>query len=587
MITYLKVRNLAIVEEFSIELGEGLNVLTGETGAGKSLLIDSLEFLSGARGSTDSIRAGEERLTAETVIHVSAGAAAPLAEVGVDFEPGETGEVELVVRRELASNGRGRAFINGTLVPIRDLQSSMDQFVEIHGQNQSILRIAGRSFLEMLDRWAENESSLSEVATAHDAWKRASAELDELSRAERDREARLDLLRYQIDEISAARLDPREDEMLRSERAILANAEALAEATSEAFARLSDDEDSAIAQVGRASQRIETLTARVTDLATIFGELQDLRFRLQEVARSVADLGDEIRFDPDRLAEIEERLVTIDRLRRKYGGAVEAALAYLAEITKERNLLEDYEANLEKARKVEEARFREYRSSAESLSTRRREAAPSFENAIREELRELAMEKTSARVAISIDSERGSRLEIGGTTVAFGPSGYDRVEILIAPNLGEELKPLQKIASGGELSRIHLAIAASLFRSSEDREGATLVFDEIDAGIGGRVAEVIGRKLREIAKSNQVVCVTHLPQIACLGTSQFHVWKEEHNGRTRARIRPLKSQEERVEEIARMLAGETIGESARAHARELLTGASANVNWQGRKRPVI
>ncbi|HEV7571176.1 MAG TPA: DNA repair protein RecN [Thermoanaerobaculia bacterium] len=559
MITYLKVRNLAIVEEFAIEPGAGLNVLTGETGAGKSLLIDSLEFLRGARGSTEMIRGGAERMTAEAVFDVPRAAGDALDEIGVD-----AGEADVIVKREIATNGRGRVLINGSPLSVRELGVAMDAFLEIHGQHEAHGRVAGQGYRELLDDYGDHAALAAATREAHEEWREAANQLRELTDAQRDRTLRLDLLRYQIDEISAAKIDPGEEESLRGERSMLANARQLAEATSGAFALVDDDESSALAQLSRALHLVEPLAKEIADIATISAELTDAIYRLQETSRGLSHLSDSVRHDPARLEEIEDRLVTIERLKKKYGGSVEAVLAHLGGIQDEFERLSDYETSVDKLQRIEEQRFAAWRKAAEGLSAARKKSAKKFESAIQSELNDLAMERTTVKVVV--DANDASR-EHAAT------HGIDRIEILIAPNRGEEPKPMQRIASGGELSRIQLAIAAALFKASNKAAAATLVFDEIDAGIGGRVAEVVGRKLQELAGGNQVICVTHLPQIASFGTTHFFVWKEDTAGHTRARIRKLESEDERVNEVARMLGGETIPASAVMHARELLDGA--------------
>jgi DNA repair protein RecN (Recombination protein N) len=559
MITYLKVRNLAIVEEFAIEPGAGLNVLTGETGAGKSLLIDSLEFLRGARGSTEMIRGGAERMTAEAVFDVPRAPGDALDEIGVDAD-----EADVIVKREIATNGRGRVLINGSPLSVRELGVAMDAFLEIHGQHESHGRVAGQGYRELLDDYGDHAALAAATREAHTDWNQAAGQLRELTDAQRDRTLRLDLLRYQIDEISAAKIDPGEEESLRGERSMLANARQLAEATSGAFALVDDDESSALAQLSRALHLVEPLAKEIADIATISAELTDAIYRLQETSRGLSHLSDSVRHDPARLEEIEDRLVTIERLKKKYGGSVEAVLAHLGAIQDEFEQLSDYETSVDKLQRIEEQRFAAWRKAAEGLSAARKKSAKKFESAIQSELNDLAMERTTVKVVV--DANDASR-EHAAT------HGIDRIEILIAPNRGEEPKPMQRIASGGELSRIQLAIAAALFKASNKAAAATLVFDEIDAGIGGRVAEVVGRKLQELAGGNQVICVTHLPQIASFGTTHFFVWKEDAAGHTRARIRKLESEDERVNEVARMLGGETIPASAVMHARELLEGA--------------
>ncbi len=581
MITYLRVRNLAIVEELAIEPGPGLNVLTGETGAGKSLLIDSLGFLSGARGTTSMIRTGEEKMTAEAVFHLSPPLAAELAGGGIETEV-SNGEAELIVRREIAEGGRSRVQVNGSVLGVRELSLAMERILEIHGQNESLDRVAGQTFRELLDHFAHHDEALDALRALYKSWTRAAEELESLSGAQRDRELRIDLLAYQIAEIEGARLESGEDEALRAERTILANAQQMIEATSAAYDLISESEESAIALAGRASQHLAGLAKVVPDIGALHDELEETRIRLQETARSIARVADSVRHDPARLEQVEERLALIDRLRRKYGATIEEILAYDAGVRAEYQKLTDYESSLGALRQREEETWERYRAAAAVLSSKRSATAARFRKAIEGELRDLAMDGTSVEIRVGRAASSGSRLLLDGEPSAFGPEGWDRVEFWIAPNRGEELRPIQKVASGGELSRIQLAIAAALFEESGRGRGATLVFDEIDAGIGGRVADAVGGKLRDLARDNQVICVTHLPQIAAFGSTHFQVWKEEAKGRTRARVALLEP-EARVEEIARMLGGEERSESARAHARELLArnGASAG---KARKR---
>ena len=573
VITYLKVRNLAIVEELVIEPGPGLNVLTGETGAGKSLLIDSLEFLRGARSSAEMIRAGADKMTAEAVFDLPSLVRERLETMGVETDG--DGAVELIVKRDIGANGRGRVLVNGSPVSVRELADAMEAVLEIHGQNESHHRVAGQTFRELLDQYAGHDSLIETVRIASREWRAVSEQLSHLTEAHRDRALKLDLLKYQIDEIGAARLDPGEEEALREERSILAHARETTEATAGAFNFLEDDESSAITQIARALHALQPLTREIAEIQRIFDELQEVSYRLQDVARSVSRLSDSVRHDPERLEAIEERLVTIERLNKKYGGSISSVLEHLSRISDEFERLADFEGSLDKLQKQEKTAFEQYRRAAEKLSSSRKNAATQFQSEIESELRDLAMERTTVRVDV------GGNPPSHGEAPSAGEHGFDRVEILIAPNRGEDPKPMQKIASGGELSRIQLASAAALCKMSSGSASATLVFDEIDAGIGGRVAEVVGRKLRELAASNQVVCVTHLPQIASFGTTHFHVWKEDVRGQTRAQIRRLDSEDERVTELARMLAGEKIPESAILHARELLGASSRKSDRQG------
>ena len=400
MITYLKVRNLAIVEELAIEPGSGLNVLTGETGAGKSLLIDSLEFLRGARGSSEMIRSGTDKMTAEAVFHVPKKTARQLEDVGIDFETAG----ELIVRREIG--GRSRVLINGSPLSVRDLAVAMDALLEIHGQHEAHPRVAGQTYRELVDDYGDHEELLDATRTAYREWKVAADQLQEMSEAQRDRALRLDLLKYQLDEIAAATLDPGEEDALREEKAVLSHAREMIEATSGAFQLVDDDESSSIAQLGRALHLLQPLSKHIADVRQIADDLQDALYRLQEVARTLGRLSETVRHDPARLEQVEDRLVTIERLKKKYGGTIEAVLEHLGRIQDEHERLADYETNLEKLQQAESTRMAAYRKAAEKLSASRKKAARAFEQAIQKELNDLAMERTTVRVTVE-QVERG------------------------------------------------------------------------------------------------------------------------------------------------------------------------------------
>lgn len=569
MITFLRVRNLAIVEEFVIEPGPGLNVLTGETGAGKSLLIDSLEFVSGARGSSELVRGGADRMHAEATFEASEADFQRLRDAGIELEEGS----ELIIRRELGANGRGRVLVGGSPVSVRELQSIADELLEIHGQDESRERVAGKQFRQVVDEFGRNQALVEETRRLYRLWNETADELRSMRAANHDRALKVDLLKYQVDEIEGAHLEEGEEEKLREERAVLNNSQEMVAATSAAFLALDEDDMSASEQLSRAAHALAPLARTIGEVGSLYGEVEELRSRIRELARSLSRIADTVRSDPERLEEVESRLATIERLKKKYGGSIEAVITHGRTAREEYDRLTDFEGTVETLERHEETAFAAYLQSASELSTRRAAAAATLQKDIEQELKDLAMERTSVLIRVTTQSATESRLEKEGRRVAFGAEGYDYVEFLVAPNRGEEPKPLQKIASGGELSRIQLAIATALFRNAEHHGGTTLVFDEIDSGVGGRVAEAVGRKLQELARQYQVICVTHLPQIASLGTTHFRVWKSDVGGRTRAEIERLDAREARVEEIARMLAGETLTASARAHAASLLDAA--------------
>jgi len=569
MLTYLKVSNLAIVEHFEIEPGPGLNVLTGETGAGKSLLIDSLDFLRGGRGSSEMIRSGQEKMTTEAVFHLPETLKESLQAAGLTVES-DGGELELIVRREIATTGRGRVLVNGSPTSVRELTNTMDQVLEIHGQSEARDRVVGQTYRELIDQFSQNEMLLGRTRQNHSLWRKRASESQQLRNAQRDRSLRLDLLKYQIDEIASAHVSAGEEDELRAEREILAHAQEMIEASAGAYRLLEEEEDAALPLIARAAHLLQPLESRIPAVTQIYSDLEETRYRLQEIARSLASLSDSVRHDPARLDIVEERLSLLERLKKKYGHSLAAVLDHHDAISLEHEQLTDFEGHLSKLEALEQSTFNAYHQAATELSLNRKRNAGELEKAVRSELDDLAMQGTSVQVIVSSEGNAAASSE---ELSRNGPDGFDRIEILIAPNRGEQARPMQKIASGGELSRMQLAIAAALFKHSPRSAAASLIFDEIDAGIGGRVAEVVGRKLRDLASSNQVLCVTHLPQIASFGTTHFKVWKEEYQGHTRARIQPLVEEQDRIEEIARMLGGTTVTESARNHAAELLQQA--------------
>jgi DNA repair protein RecN (Recombination protein N) len=520
MITFLRVRNLAIVEEFVIEPGPGLNVLTGETGAGKSLLIDSLEFISGARGSSELVRGGADKMQAEAAFEASEADLERIRGNGIELEDGS----DLIIRRELSKSGRGRVLVSGSPVSVRELQSIADELLEIHGQDESRSRIAGKQLLQVLDEFGDNDTRLKETKRLYASWNEASNELRTLRAANSDRALKIDLLKYQLDEIESAGLKADEEDALREERAVLNHSQELVTATSAAFLALDEDDISATEQLSRAAHALSPLSRMIAEVGTLHAEVEEVRTRVRELARSLSRIADTVRSDPERLEEVEARLATIERLKKKYGGSLEAVIEHGAHVREEFDRLSDFEGSLGLLEQREAEAFAAYQRVATELSARRSAAAAAMQKEIERELKDLAMERTSVEIRIGAQTSNDSRLQRDGRGVAFGPDGFDHVEFLVAPNRGEEPKPIQKIASGGELSRIQLAIATALFRHETHAGGTTLVFDEIDSGVGGRVAEAVGRKLQELAQQYQVICVTHLPQIASLGSTHFRVF---------------------------------------------------------------
>ena len=557
MLKYLRINNIAIITSLEVELADGLTLFTGETGAGKSIVVDSLGLVLGDRASSDLVRTGEDQGVVEAVWHSAEGSRFAL-EHGLPCE-----DDEIVIRREISSSGRGRATVNGALVPVALLRDLGAHLAAVHGQHEPQGLLDPSTHVDLLDQHAGLSAPRSAVAQAYGPLREAEAALQSLLRDRRELERRREMLEFQAAEIEKAQLQPGEDEDLRVEKVRQANAGRLLTLASEAYQLLYEDEEAALARLRGAFKRVEELAALDPAFATHVEAWPALKAQAEDLAFALRDYRDTIQEAPGRLDEIETRLALIDRLKRKYGASVDEILAYGADCRRQLDELgapEERERALRLA--LDEAKKR-YLKAATDLSRRRREAAPAFSRRVQAELKLLAMEKTRFEVRFTPETPAD-----GGDSIPaeWTERGLEQAEFLMSPNPGEELRPLARIASGGELSRILLALKSV---ASLDTPGKTLVFDEVDAGIGGRVADVVGRKLRGIAERHQVLCVTHLPQIASLADRHFAVEKRVERGRTSTAVRALQ-ETERVEEVARMLGGETISDAARKHARDLV-----------------
>ena len=555
MLRRLTVRNLAIVEDLELELGEGLTVITGETGAGKSILVDALALLAGGRGSVELVRQGAARLTVAGEFDADREVRARLAQAGLPVSE------SALLRRELTPDGKGRAFVEDEPASVRTLARIGERLVSILGQSSEQELADPGAALDLLDHFAGADAERAAVAEAAGAWGEARRRREELEESRRGRTERLETLDFQIREIESARLDPKEDEDLPAERDRLLHADRIRRAGETALAALSEGEDSAADRIGEAARAFAELAQIDPREEAHREEAEDLKRRIADLAAAARDAADAIEADPDALTALETRLVEIGRVKRKYGGSLVEVLERLAGLKAERGELAGVEDSLGRAAAEEDRARSRYREAAGALSRRRAAAAPRLSSAAEKELRGLAMEKARLRVALEASGDEAPRA-----------TGAESACFLFAPNPGEPEKPLEKIASGGELSRLQLAIR-SVAAGKGGGRGRTLVFDEVDAGIGGRVAEVVGRRLRDLARRDQVLCVTHVPQIAALADRHFLAEKREARGRTVASVRRLEGRD-RVEEIARMLAGEKIPDTALRHAKTLLEAAA-------------
>jgi DNA repair protein RecN (Recombination protein N) len=555
MLKLLRINNIALIPSLELELGPGLVLLTGETGAGKSIVIDALSLLLGERASPELIRSGEHRAVVEAVVEM-AGAAELLDERGLPSDGDE-----IVIRREIQANGKGRATVNGALVPVSLLRDLAPSLAAIHGQHEPQGLLDPATHLDVVDDFAALDEGRPIGEFFRDL-RAAETALAKLKSDRREGERRREMLEYQAAEIEKAALVPGEEESLRGEKARQANADRLASLSGEAYALLYDDEDAVLGRLGQVYKRIDELASIDPDFRAYAEARRELLAPLEDLALRLRDYQEKLEVSPGRIDEIESRLALLERLKKKYGASVDDVVAYGERCRRELDALGTPE---EQERQLTERRERlaaAYLDRARGISRKRRSAAAELRRRVQAELAQLAMEKTRFDVWFEpADAEAAA-----GDPSLWTDRGLERAEFLLSPNPGEELRPLAKIASGGELSRLMLAVKSVVGR---DAPGLTLVFDEVDAGIGGRVAEVVGRKLKSVSARRQVLCVTHLPQIAALADQHLAVRKQVAKGRTITVVERL-GEEARVEEVARMLGGETITATGREHAREML-----------------
>jgi DNA repair protein RecN (Recombination protein N) len=567
MLEFLKVRNIALIDEIEIEFGEGLNLLTGETGSGKSIIVDSLGSLTGDRVSSDLIKAGQQTAQIEGLFSVPASGRLRRAceEFGIDLEAGK--RAEIIIRRELSLSGKNRIFINGQLSTQAVLRLIGPHLAAIHGQGEHTALFDPANHLEILDAFAVVEKERQQVADAFRQWNETKAELAELRTSEAEKLQLLDVLRFQADEIRKAALRPGEDTELGEEKLRLNNVEKLSALSGDAYTLLYDDPSSTFTTLEKAARKIEDLGEYEPKFADYIESIRSAVAVIEDLAITARDYGAHLEFSPERLEEIENRLAEISRLTRKYGGSIDSVLAHLKECEERLERIETSELREKELKAELKVRREAYLQAALRLHDKRAAAATKFGKAVESDLKAVALEK--ARFEVRVDAPEKKELA-SDDFQGFSASGTDRVEFFFTANVGEPPKPLARVASGGEASRLMLILKTV---AGDDRSGSTAVFDEIDAGIGGRVAEAVGRKLKALAGSQQVLCVTHQPQVASKADKHFLIEKSMNKNRTAITVRELE-QTERIEEIARMLAGEKITDAARENARELLSAAA-------------
>jgi DNA repair protein RecN (Recombination protein N) len=562
VLVQLSVANIVLIEELSLELSRGFNVLTGETGAGKSMLVDALDLVLGGRARPEVVRRGAKEAEVEALFDVPAGSRveAKLREGGIPCDG------ELLIRRVVHSEGRSRAFVNGHLSTATQLAEFAPDLCDISSQHESVSLTDPATHIDYLDAFGDLGAAREALAVTVDELSALTTELARIREAERGRAEREEFLHFQLREIDE--LDPRpgEEVDLENERARLRHAERLGGATRRAAERLHEGEGALCDELARLSHELESAAEIDGSLAPLARAVEGSRLELAEAARALSRYAEGVENRPERLAEVDDRLFRLQKLLRRHGPTTAELLAHRTALAKEIEGLSTGEARqteleAERAKKLALAA-----SAARSLSGLRRGAAERLGDAIGRELQRLAMGGARVIVDVALTTSTGDGLlAVDGARLTR--KGIDRVEFLIAPNRGEEPRPLRKIASGGELSRSLLALKRVLAGSGP---AGLYVFDEVDAGVGGAVAEVIGRAISDVARHRQVLCVTHLPQIAALADAHFVIEKSEAKGRTKATLRKLAEGGARVEEIARMIGGVTVGKAARKAAEELL-----------------
>ena len=557
MLSLLKIKNIALIDEIELEFSKGLNLLTGETGSGKSIIVDSLSALTGERVSSDLIKSGETNAQIEGLFQIkpSADLHQMFYESGIDLDDAE--DAELIVRRELSLSGKNRIFVNNQSVTQAFLRKIGTFLVDIHGQGEQATLFNSAKHLEILDEYAEAEILRQAVAEKFKEWSAVQRELETLREDEAQKLQLLDILQFQVEEIAKANLQIGEDEALEEEKRRLNNVEKLSTLSDESYALLYENEEAVLTGLERIIRRINGLADYESSFRDYNEGLQTAQAVLEDLAISLRDFRNGLEFSPERLSEIENRLAEISRLKRKYGGTIESTLAHFAESEERLNNIQTAELREAELQKQLGKLREDYLNSARQLHEKRNKAAKKFEKSVEESLKAVSLEKARFEVHIEADETNDK---------SFTVKGFDTIEFYFSANLGESVKPIAKVASGGELSRLMLVLntVAKLAESAK-----TMVFDEIDTGIGGRVAEAVGLKLKELSKNQQVLCVTHQPQVASLANHHYKVEKEIVGNKTKVAVREL-LETEQIEEIARMFAGETITETARQHAREMI-----------------
>ncbi len=561
MLKELFIEDLALIERISLEFSPGLNIFTGETGAGKTLIIGGLNLLLGERGDTSLIRVGAKTCRVEGIFFLTP----PLKNFFSHLFEEDLSD-EIFLARTISQDGKSRSYLNGRPIPLNLLHQIGEKLVDIHGQHEHQVILKTSSHLDYLDSYGGKEIATlkNQFFLTFQETKKIQKELFNLKEAEKNREREEELLKFQIEDIERAQLQEGEEEELKKERDVLRNLEKIHLALAKAIQLISEDAFSSLEQLRQAEKELSPIANYDQRIEESYLKLKEVIFTCQEICSSFRDYIERLEFDPNRLEELESRLNLIELLKKKYGQSIPEILAYLDKIKREVASFKDFVGKIAFLEEELKSNGQKLKRLGEGLSLKRKEVARDFESKVESELKLLDMGNTQFKVSLSQENSNGEGIFLQDKF--FSPTGIDKIEFLISPNKGEPLKPLSKIASGGEISRIVLALKIIL---GEVDQIPTLIFDEIDVGIGGKTASMVGRLLSNLCQNHQVICVTHLPQIASFADRHFYIFKEEEVKRTKTKVKLL-NEEERVKEIARMLSGAKILETSLKHARQLI-----------------
>jgi DNA repair protein RecN (Recombination protein N) len=562
MLEELRIKNFVLIEDLNVSFGKGLNILTGETGAGKSILIDAISGVLGEKMTTDMIRAEADRATLEGVFDISESAhiKTALDDAGIDCA-----EDLLILRRELYSSGKGRCFANSTQIPVAKMKEIADGLLDIHGQNehQNIMRVSAHR--ELLDSFAGNHDLVEAVRTLHSELQGIRESIDSFEMDEKEKERRTEYLSFVVKEIADAKLQKNEEEELREESNLLSNAEKIFSHVNQA-SDLIKGEGGVVSRLKKAEQSLSAIAEIDPQIGEQLENLRQAFYSIEDCGNFLRGYESSINFSPSRINEVEERLSLIGSLKKKYGATIPEVLATAEKSKAELDAISSGDEKIEKLKAEYAGKLRKVKDLALSLSDRRTKAAKDLEQKVMAELNDLNMAGTKFRVSIKREISDSGEIECENKRYVLYPHGLDRVEFLLAANGGEDLHELRKVASGGEMSRIMLALKKVIL--SNDIVDS-LIFDEVDTGISGKTAEIVGKKLKSLSASRQVLVVTHLPQIAAMSDVHFIVAKESVGERTHTKVKRL-SRSEKVMEVARMLAGEQITDLSKKHAEEMV-----------------